>query len=122
MDLLSSFVDYTVCIIIIHVCVCTFVGCCLATRGVRGLLWAKGWVWLTESWPVGLLGNSQQNCYITLGCMSCITTMYIHVHFIGGSGHRNCVTHMCMYVICISDALKSIILCICLECVYFIEN
>ena len=40
--------------------VCTFVGCCLATRGVRGLLWAKGWVWLTESWPVGLLGNSQQ--------------------------------------------------------------
>ena len=46
--------------------VCTFVGCCLATRGVRGLLWAKGWVWLTESWPVGLLGNSQQNCYITL--------------------------------------------------------
>ena len=81
------FVDYTVCIIIIHVCVCTFVGCCLATRGARGLLWAKGWVWLTESWPVGLLGNSQQNCYITLGCMSCIATMY--VHFIGGNGHRN---------------------------------
>ena len=38
-----------------------FVGCCLATRGVRGLLWAKGWVWLTESWPERLLGNSQQH-------------------------------------------------------------
>ena len=24
--------------------VCMFVGRCLATRGVRGLLWAKGWV------------------------------------------------------------------------------
>ena len=49
-----------------HVHNIQFVGCCLATRGVRGLLWAKGWVWLTESWPVGLLGNNQQNCYITL--------------------------------------------------------
>ena len=50
----------------LHVHVHVFVGCCLASRGVRGLLWAKGWVWLTESWPVGLLGNSQQNSYITL--------------------------------------------------------
>ena len=61
----------------VHVHVCTFVGCCLATRGVRGLLWAKGWVWLTESWPVGLLGNSQQNLhYLNWGCIrpcsSCI--------------------------------------------------
>ena len=38
---------------------CTiFVGCCLATIDVIGSLWAKGWVWLTESWPVGLLCNS----------------------------------------------------------------
>ena len=32
----------------VRIIVCAFVGCCLATRGVRGLLWAKGWVWLTE--------------------------------------------------------------------------
>ena len=52
---------------IVHTCILhVFVGCCLATRGVRGLLWAMGWVWLTESWPVGLLGNSRQNSYITL--------------------------------------------------------
>ena len=53
-----------------------FVGCCLATRGVRGLLWAKGWVWLTESWPERLLGNSQQNCYITLRWRDTVRPLY----------------------------------------------
>ena len=39
----------------VHVCVTymyiehVFVGCCLATRGVKGLLWANGWVWLLVS-------------------------------------------------------------------------
>ena len=56
-----------------------FVGCCQATRGVRGLLWAKGWVWLTESWPVGLLGNSQQNYAAHAAYNTCVYNLVVQL-------------------------------------------
>ena len=68
------------------------VGCCLATIGVKGLLWPNRWVWLAESWPVGLLGNIQQNSYMTLiggafdhashapQLRSCNYYVHVHIH------------------------------------------